>query len=358
MAFVLGALFGQKNLPLVGLDIGATSIKMVELSGTPDNMRLECFASEPLPREAVIDGNIENAQQVSDAIDRLWKKTKTRTKRVAMALPAAAVITKKIVLPNNLSDEELEVQVESEANQYIPFPLEEVSLDFCILGPSSHAPEDNDILLAASRREKVEDRVAVVQTLGLEPVIIDLESYAARAALYHGLNQGGEGAGQIIALFELNGSVISVCVLLDGQAIYERDQPFGGQLLTQDIMRTYNFSYEEAEMRKKSGDLPKEYAKDCLQPFVERLSGEVARIVQFFFTATPHSRIDQIILAGGCAALPGVVESIRNQTQIVTSVANPFKQMEAWASQGKGAQEFGPSFLVATGLALRRFDHD
>ncbi|WP_460840929.1 pilus assembly protein PilM [Noviherbaspirillum agri] len=359
MAFDFGSLLGKKSPPLIGLDISTSGVKLVELSESGKNeFRLERFASEPLPRGAVVDGNIENIEQVSEAVRRVWKKSGTRAKHAAIAMPPAAVITKKIVLPAGLSEGELEVQVESEANQYIPFALDEVSLDFDVIGPAPNAPEDVEVLIAATRKEKVEDRVAVVEAAGLKPMVMDIESYAARAAIDRitaQLPKGGQG--QIVALLQIGAQVTHVSMLLDGQAIYEREQPFGGNQLTQDIVRTYGLPFEEAEVKKIAGDLPDGYDRELLEPFLENVALEVTRAIQFFFTSTPYTRIDQIFLAGGCANLPGIVELVADRTKVSTSVVSPFKGMQVAPNvREKQLRAEAPSYLVACGLAMRRFD--
>lgn len=359
MALDLGSLIGKKNPPLVGLDISTSGVKLVELADAGKNeLRLERCASEPLPRGAVVDGNIENIEQVSEAVRRVWKKSGSSAKLAALGMPPAAVITKKIILPGGLSDDELEVQVESEASQYIPFALDEVSLDFDVLGPAQSAPEDVEVLLAATRKEKVEDRMAVAEAAGLKPVVMDIESYAARAAvdrLAAQLPKGGEA--QIIALFQIGSQLTHISVLLDGQTIYEREQPFGGNQLTQDIVRAYGLSYDEADAKKRSGDLPDGYQRDLLTPFLENAALEVTRAIQFFFTSTPYTKIDQIFLAGGCAVIPGLVEIIAARSKISTSVVSPFKGMQlAPGVREKQLRSEAPAYLVACGLAMRRFN--
>lgn len=359
MALDLGSLIGKKSPPLVGLDISTSGVKLVELTEVGKNeLRLERFASEPLPRGAVVDGNIENIEQVSEAVRRVWKKSGTRARMVALGMPPASVITKKIILPGGMSEEELEVQVETEASQYIPFALDEVSLDFDVIGPALNAPEDVEVLLAATRKEKVEDRVAVAEAAGLTPIVMDIESYAARAAIDRitaQLPKGGQG--QIIALFQIGAQVTHVSILLDGQPIYEREQPFGGNQLTQDIVRAYGLSYEEGEAKKKAGDLPEGYERELLSPFLENAALEVTRAIQFFFTSTPYTRIDQIFLAGGCAIIPGLVEIVAGRTKISTSVVSPFKGMQLASNiREKQLRSEAPAYLVACGLAMRRFD--
>jgi type IV pilus assembly protein PilM len=273
-------------------------------------------------------------------------------------MPPASVITKKIILPGNLSDEDLEFQVETEASQYIPFALDEVSLDFDVIGQAVNSPDDVEVLLAATRKEKVEDRVAVAEAAGLKPLVMDIESYSARAAvdrLVGQLPQGGQG--QIVALFQIGTQVTHISVLLDSQPIYEREQPFGGHQLTQDIVRAYGLSYEDAESKKKSGDLPEGYDVELLEPFLDSAALEITRAIQFFFTSTPYTRIDQIFLAGGCAVIAGLVDTVAARTKISTSVVSPFKGMQLASSvREKQLRSEAPAYLVACGLAMRRFD--
>jgi type IV pilus assembly protein PilM len=359
LALDLGSLLGKSNLPLIGLDISTSGVKLVELSRVgKTELRLERIASEVLPRGAVVDGNIENIEQVSEAVRRVWKKSGTRAKIVALGMPPASVITKKIILPGGLPEEELEVQVEAEASQYIPFALEEVSLDFDVIGPVEQLPDEIEVLLAATRKEKVEDRVAVAEAAGLKPVVMDIESYAARAAAFRLIGQlPNGGQGQIIALLQIGSQVTHISVLLDGQTIYEREQPFGGNQLTQDIVRAYGLAYDDAEAKKKSGDLADGYERELLEPFLESAALEVARAVQFFFTSTPFTRIDQIFLAGGCSVIPGLVEIVADRTKISTSVVSPFKGMQLASNiREKQLRQEAPAYLVACGLALRRFD--
>ncbi|MBD8726079.1 MAG: pilus assembly protein PilM [Massilia sp.] len=350
----LGSLFGKSSPPMIGLDISTSGVRLVELADAGKGLvRLERYATESLPRGAVVDGNIENMDQVADAVRRVWKKSGTRAKHVALGMPPAAVITKKIILPAGLSEDQLEVQVESEASQYIPFALDEVSLDFDVIGPAPNSADDMEVMLAAARREKVEDRIAIAEGAGLLATVMDIESYAARSALE---NAAGLMRDQIVALFQIGAQATHVSVLFNGEAVYEREQPFGGNTLTQDIVRAYGMAFEEAETRKKAGDLPENYRADLLAPFLENAALEVTRAIQFFYTSTPYTRIDRIYLAGGCALLPGIMDIVAGRTRIATSLASPFDNM----AFGPGVREHqlrqeAPAYLVACGLALRRF---
>lgn len=357
MAFDFGALFTSQSQSLLGLDLSTSGVKLVELTGSESaGFRLERYAIEPLPKGAITDGNVENLEAVAEAVKRAWKKSGTKQKNVAMALPSAAVITKKIMLPAGLSEEALEVQVETEANQYIPFALDEVSLDFSVIGPSTNSPDDVEVLLAASRKEKVEDRVAVALSAGLKAVVMDIESFAARSIAERIIQQmPSQGEGQIIALFSIGAHTTTISVTLNGQGIYEREQAFGGAQLTQDVARAYGLSIDEAETKKRAGDLPENYERDLLQPFADNIALEVTRALQFFFTSTPYSRVDQILLAGGCAVIPGLVDVVGTRTQAATSILNPFKGMDMGSQiREKQARLDAPSLLVATGLAMRK----
>lgn len=358
MAITIANLLGRKSPPLIGLDISSFDIKLVELTESGSkSYRLERYASEPLPKGAVLDGNIENIEQVVDTIKKLLKKSGSNAKNVALAMPASAVITKKIYLPAALSDQALEVQVESEASQYIPFSMDEVSLDFCVIGPAANE-EDMEVMLAASRKEKVEDRVAVTEAAGLNAKVMDIESYAARAAVQRLIDkQANEGRDQVYAVFQLGAKRTYIYIIFNGEVVYEREQQFGGSQLTQDIVRNYGLSQDEAEVKKKNGDLPDSYEMELLEPFLENAALEVTRAIQFFFTSTPYTRVDQIFLTGGCAVLTGLADIVAERTKISTAVVSPFKGMElAPGVNEKALRNDAPAYAIACGLALRRFD--
>jgi type IV pilus assembly protein PilM len=353
------SIFNPKARSLIGLDISSSAVKMVELgSDGKSGYRVERYAVEVLPRDAVADGNIVNLEATAEAVRRAWKRLATSTRSVAIALPTSHVITKKIIVAAGLREQELELQVESEANQYIPFALEEVNLDFQIAGPAPSSPDEIEVLIAASRKEKVEDRVAVVESAGLKAVVMDVESYAALAAfdlISRQLPEGGKG--QIVALVDIGANVMSLTVLRDGQQLYGREQAFGGNQLTQDVARLFGMTFEEAETEKRRNNLPDNYESEVLQPFVESMALEVSRALQFFFTSTQFNQVSHIVLSGGCAVLPGADEAVASRTQINTVVANPFADMLlSERVKAKNLLQDAPSLVVACGLALRRFD--
>jgi len=357
--FDISALFNPKAHPLLGLDISSSAVKLVELSANgKEGYRVERYTVEVLPKDAVSDGNIANMDGVVDAVKRAWKRLGTSTRHVAMALPGSAVITKKILVPAGLRDDQLEIQVESEANQYIPFAIDEVNLDFQVLGPAPSVPDELEVLIAASKKERVEDRVAVADAAGLKAVVIDVEPFAALAAfglIERQLPDGGRN--QTVALVDAGSSIMGLTVLRNGQQVYAREQAFGGGQLTQDIARHYGMTYEEAEAAKRAGNLPEGYDNELLAPFMESLALEVSRALQFFFTSTQYNSVDHIVLAGGCAVIPGIDEVVATRTQVSTLVANPFASMVlSDRVRAKSLLADASALMVACGLALRRFD--
>ena len=359
MAVSLQALFRRASLPILGVDVSASNVKLVELvPGGKTGMRLERYAIEPIERGAIVDGNVEKPEAVADALLRAIRRAGTKTRLAAMALPSSAVIAKRITLPAGLREEDYELQVENEASQYIPFSIDEVNLDFQILGASAQSEEDVEVLLAASRKEKVEDRVAIAEMAGLRPIVIDVEPYAARTAIDHVTRfLPSQGEGMVLAVFDVGQSTTNLTVVLNGQTVFERDQTFGGSQLTQDIVRLYGLTLEEAEQKKKSGDLPDNYANELLTPFVEQGASEVARSLQFFFTSTPFTRVDRIFLAGGCAVTAGLAEAVAERTQVPTEIMSPFQGMEvAGGIRERQLRLDAPALMVGCGLAMRRFD--
>ena len=352
-------LFKTKAPSLIGIDIASTSLKLVELADAgKGTFRLERYAIEPLPKDVVTDGNIANLDQVSDSLKRAWKRLGSRNRHVALALPAAMVITKKIIVPSGQKEEELELAVEAEANQYIPFALDEVNLDFQILGPAPNNPDEVEILIAASRKEKVEDRVAIAEAAGLKPRVMDIESYATQEAFrLIAPSLPANGRDQNIALVDIGAHVTHFYVLRNNQFLFSRDQAFGGNQLTLDTQRAFNLSVEEAESAKKNQGLPENYDNDVLQPFMETLALEITRALQFFFTSTSYNQVDQIVLSGGCALLPGLDELVAKRAGVATVVGNPFANMQTSDRiRPRQLAQDAPLLLIATGLALRSFE--
>lgn len=348
-----------KAPPLIGVDISSSAVKLVELADTGKGLyRVERYGIKSLPKDAVVDGNIADLDAVAGALKQAWLQMGTKIRNVALALPSAAVITKKIIVPAGLREQELETQVEAEANQYIPFSLDEVNLDFQVIGPAPNLPDEVEVLIAASRKEKVEDRVAVAESAGLKALVMDVESFATQTSydlIARQLPNGGRD--QTIAVVDVGATTMHLLVLSNNQAVYMREQAFGGDQLTQEIQRRFSLSAEEAELAKREGGLPENYETEVLQPFTDTLSLEVARALQFFFSSTQFNHVDHILLAGGCAAIAGLDDVVSSRTQVDTRIANPFANM-ALSSRIKPRQLTldAPALMIACGLAMRRFD--
>jgi type IV pilus assembly protein PilM len=355
----LEGMFKAKMPPLIGVDISSSSIKMVEIGEAGKGIyRVERYSIEPLPRDSVVEGNINNLDAVSDALKRCHKRLGSNIRNLALALPNAAVISKKIMVPAGQTEDDLELQVETEANQYIPFALDEVNLDFQVLGPAPNSPDDIEVLIAASRKEKIIDRLAVAESAGLKATVMDVDLFAAQAAFELIESQFPDrGKDQNIAVVDVGSSIMGVNVLRNDQSIYMREQPFGGNQLTQEIQNKFGLSPEEAEAAKRAGGLPENYESDVLQPFMDMMGLEVARALQFFFTSTQHNQIHHIVLSGGCASIPGADETVGKRVQVNTVIANPFVNMSLSSKiRPKALTQDAPSLMVACGLAMRRFD--
>lgn len=356
----------RKKPSLLGIDISSTSVKLVELSQTDTGYRVESLAVEPLPANAVSEKNIQDVEAVGDTLSRALKKSGSKCKLAALAVPGSSVITKVITMPASLSDSEMETQIELEADQYIPYPLEEINLDFQILGETKGNPETVDVLLAASRSENVEMRTAIAEIAGLTTKIIDVEAYTIEKAtqlLKPSAQPSSEDESEeepspfVIAVLDVGATMTSLNVIENNELIYTREQAFGGKQLTEEIMRRYGLAYEEAGRLKKVGGLPDNYIPEVLEPFKENMAQQVSRFLQFFYTAGHHESVDMIALAGGCASIPGIDELISTQLGVETIIANPFAEMDLSNKVNSQAlSNDAPALMIACGLAMRSFD--
>jgi type IV pilus assembly protein PilM len=264
-------------------------------------------------------------------------------------------------MPKNLSDSELEQQIEMQADQYIPFPMEEVSYDFQVLGPSEKDPDMRDVLLVASRSENVEQRVAAVNASGLIAKLVDVEAFALENAcklLTHQMPDGG--VDRTIAVVDFGASTTTFSVLKNLAVVYTRDFAFGGQQLTEEIMRTYGLSMEEAGRAKKEGGLPSNYQPEVLDPFIDDMTQQVSRSLQFYLASgSGRTQPEHILICGGCANIPGVADVIASRVGIPAERGDPLGQMKI-SSKAKalGVARDATALLLACGLALRSFDED
>ena len=351
-------LFTKKANTLLGIDISSTSVKLLELSRSGSRYRVEAYAVEPLPANAVVEKNIAELEGVGQALQRVVAKAKTGCKSAVVAVSGSAVITKIIEMDAGLSDEELENQLKIEADQYIPYPLEEVAIDFEVQGPAPRSPGRAEVLLAACRKENVEIREAVLALAGLTAKVVDVEAYALERSYGLLAPQLGAAHGELtVAVVDIGATMTTLSVLHNGRTIYTREQLFGGRQLTEEIQRRYGLSQEEAGLAKKQGGLPDDYDSEVLLPFKEAVVQQVSRSLQFFFAAGQFHDVDCILLAGGTASIPGLDHMIQQKIGTQTLVANPFADMALSSKVNAGAlASDAPALMIACGLALRSFD--
>ena len=350
----------RKKPPLIGLDISSTSVKMMELSKTGSSYRIEGIGVEPLPANAVVEKNVAEIESVGESVKRALSKSKIKSKNVAIAVAGSSVITKKITMPASLSEDEMEGQIQLEADQYIPYPLEEVALDFQVIGPTESNSETVDVLLAACRSENVDDRVAAIELAGLTAKIVDIEAYTVETVFSVMAPQlPDEGMDKTVAIVDIGATMTSLSVIHNHRLIYTREQNFGGKQLTEEIMRRYGLSYDEAGLAKRQGGLPDNYEPEVLEPFKETTAQQVSRFLQFFYSAGGDiGNIDHLVLAGGSASLPNLAELTESHIGVPTTIANPFAEMSTSSRVNKANLEAdAPSFLIAAGLAIRGADY-
>jgi type IV pilus assembly protein PilM len=352
-------LFGRKHRSLIGLDITTSSVKLIELSMSGGQYRVEAYAADATPANAINEKIIVDADAVGESIRRAMKRAGTKCKDVAIAIGGDAAIIKVIQMPRNIIASELEAQVELQADQYIPFPMDEVSYDFEVVGPSEKFPDSLDVMLVATRSENVEARKAAVIAAGLTPRIVDVEPFALENAcklMTHQMPDGG--LERTVAVVDFGASSTTFSVLRSLRVVYTRDFAFGGQQLTEEIMRTYGLTLEEAGRSKKEGGLPGNYQAEVLDPFIDDMTQQVSRSLQFYLASgSGREQPEKILICGGCANITGVADVIASRVGIAAERGDPLGQMKL-TSRAK-AQAVGrdaTALLTACGLALRSFD--
>jgi len=352
-------MFASRSKPLAGLDITTSSIKLIELVPNGRGYRVECYAAEPSPPNSITEKSIVDADAVGEAVRRAVKRASTKATEVAIAISGDAAITKVIQMPRNLNENDLEAQVEIQADQYIPFPMEEVSFDFQVIGESAGDPDMVDVLLVATRTENVDQRKAAVEAAGLKARIVDVEPFALENAcglLTHQMPDAG--MDHQVAVVDFGASSTTFSVLQDLRVVYTRDFNFGGQQLTEEIMRIYGLSREDAGRAKKEGGLPSNYQPEVLDPFVDDMTQQVSRSLQFFLASGGgREQPDQILVCGGCANIPGAADLIASKVGIPTEIGDPLGQMKISSrARSQGVESDATALLTACGLALRSFD--
>ncbi len=350
-------LFGSSKQPLVGIDISSTAVKLLQLSQVGGRYRVEHYAVEPLPPNAVVEKNIVEVEAVGGAIKRVLARSGAKAKYAAVAVSGSSVIAKLIPMQADLSDEELEDQVEVEAANYIPYPIEEVNIDFEVVGPMPNNPDIIQVMLAASRSENVELRQNALELGGLTAKVIDVEVFALENAFSLIASQLSTSKTAVVALVDIGSTMTTLNVLRAQRSIYTREQVFGGKQLTDEVMRRYGLSYDEAGAAKRQGGLPESYEVEVLEPFKEALVQQVSRLLQFFYAGSEYNRVDQVVLAGGCASIAGIDRMVEEHLGVPTIIANPLANMTIGPRvQAHALAQDAPALMIACGLALRSFD--
>lgn len=349
-------LYRKPSKGLVGVDISSTTVKLLELSVKNGRYWVESYAVMPLPENSVVEKSILNPEAVADALERVVNLANPHTTQVAIAVPTSMVIHKIIEMDADMSDEEREVQIRMDAEQYIPFPLDEVSLDFEVLPDRLANPNRVNVLLVATRTENVDTRVEVLELAGLVAKVADVESYAMERAFSVFTDTLPMGANTV-GILDIGHTMTTLSVMQKGKIIYTREQVFGGRQLTQDIQSRYGLSFEEAGRAKKERTLPDDYDTEVLEPFLDAVVQQAARSLQFFFSSSQFNEIDHILLAGGNANIPGLAKLLQQKLGYRVTIANPFLQM-GFSPQIdiKKIENDASSLMVACGLALRSFD--
>lgn len=357
---IMQSLLGRNSQALVGVDISSSSVKVVELTKRGEKYHLETYAIEPLPPNAVNDKQVNDPKLTGETVARAINRSGSRQKQAAVAVAGASVITKTIQMPAALSENDMEEQIKAEADQYIPYPIEEVSLDFEVTRTNDKNADMADVLLAACRKEQVEHRCAALEIAGLVPKVVDIEAFALENAcefLRHQMPD--QGREKTIAVVDVGATNTSVLVLHDHRVIFTREQAFGGRQLTEEIMRNYGMTFDEAQRAKRSGTLPETYQGEVLMHFLADMAQQIDRSLQFFFSAaSQYNTVDQIIIAGGCAHIDGVAAAIQERLQIPTVIAQPFAEMSVPSKLKSVLARDEAALLTACGLALRSFDEE
>ncbi len=352
----LGSLanFGKKTSTLLGVDISSTSVKILQLSAAGNSYRVENYVIRSLPANSVVEKNISDIDAVGECIGAAVSILKPSLKDAAVAVAGSAVITKTIEMNASLTDSEMENQIVVEADQYIPYPLDEVSIDFERQELSERNPELVEVLLAACRRENVDSRVTALEIGGLEAKVVDIEAYAIERAYTLLAEQFGMDDDQTVAIVDIGSMMTTLNVILQGKTIYTREQMFGGNALSEEVQRRFGLTAVEAETAMKRGGLPEEYEDEILAPFKETVVQQVSQTLQFFFSSSHYNEVDHILLAGGVAAIDGLADLVQESLSTPVAIANPFNGLQVGSKVNESMlQNDAPSLLIAAGLAMR-----
>ncbi len=347
----MGLFSKKKNL--VGLDIGSSSVKAVEMKpGKGDTWQLSTIGLEYLPQEAIVDGQIMDSTSVIDAIQRLFSEYRIKTQDVATAISGSSVIVKKIQLPS-MTEQELAESIHWEAEQYIPFDIQEVNLDYQVVDPGG-AGGNMDILLVAAKKDKINDYQSVITQAGRNPVVMDVDAFALQNA--YEMNYGVE-PGRVVAMANIGASQTNINVVRGDTSIFTRDiTTIGGNQFTEAIQKDLNVSYEQAENMKQGHGEGAESVAGILQSVTEQALMEIQKTFDFFKATTSEDRIDRVVLSGGSARIPGLSDAMSERFDSRVEIVNPFQNVTYNPKDfdAEFLEEVGPACAIAVGLAMRK----
>ncbi len=349
--------FKKKSTPVIGLDIGSSGVRALQLSEQGSSYRIEHFAFEPVSAGVVVDKSVQDIEAVSSAIERAMRQSGSSAKSCAIAVSGSAVFTKTISLPSSLAEADVESQIQIEANQYVPYPLDEVSLDFEILGPSARNADLTDILLAASKSENVESRQDALDSAGLKAKVVDVEAFAIANAFELMRKRDGFNKSEAVGIFDIGFNLSTLLVLRGGRVIYTRDHPFGGHQLHEETMRRYEMNADEASFFEREEEGPEDFQVKVLEPFQLDIVHQISRALQFFASSNEYAPISTIYLSGGSASLKGLSTMVQQELGLTTRTADPISGLSVASSVSTEVlKKNAPNLMVAMGLALRGFD--
>jgi len=351
-------LFGISSDPIIGIDIASSAVKVMELGKQNDRYVIQNFAIEPLNVGDVVEKNIRNKEAVIKALSKAMAKTKVSSRLGCISIPSSAAISKIIQLEEGISDKEISNEIELEADRYIPYELDDVNLDFEILGSSKIGNNLMDILLVASKKENVRTRVNILESVGMKTKIVDVESLSLERVfnklIAKDLPDGGKN--KLVGLFDIGATTASLNVFNDLRLIYTKDQPFGGQQLLDEIQKRYGLTLQEAILARKYNDLPDDYQVDVLDPYRAKIAQQIARTCQLFLSSSEHNKIDYICLTGGTSNLSGLDDVVQELLHVKIIIVNPFTNLlVADHIPAEILAEESPGLLNCCGLALRNF---
>ena len=346
-------IFGSRDNTLLGIDIGTSSLKVVELSSSGRSMKVVSAGSAMLPPDLIQDGKISDSAALGNILRKAMASSRTKAKNVAFSVPGSAVITRVIDMPAGLSDDELEIQLLMEAEQYIPYSLDEVAVDFTTLGTNEEG-DQVQVLLAACRKDTVDSLVEVAESADLKAKIVDVETFCLERA-YPLIAEQFEGdSDSLIAVVDIGAVHMRFNVLDRGKIVYSREEMFGAGQLTDEIQRRYGLSKEEAGVAQVEGGLPVDYEEEVLEPFRSSLVQQVNRALQFFYSSTTYNHVDCLVLAGGVVSDDRLASMTEAKIEVPVLAANPFVNMRVDDKvNGRVLDAAAPAMLIATGLAMR-----